>query len=104
MSRAVFSELVPLYPNERMRLETECVYPAIDIGQSSTRKEELLLLTGEEMAATSALRRALEGRESQQAIDMLLEGLRKTHTNTEFLTQLTRTIPQNGSGWGTARR
>ena len=93
--------------NAELRLDrtiaSKRVYPAIDISQTSTRKEELLL-TGEEIAATRALRRALAGRDSQQAIDMLLEGLRKTHTNTEFLTQLTRTTPQNGRGWGTAGR
>jgi transcription termination factor Rho len=93
--------------NAELRLDRKIaskrVYPAIDIGQSSTRKEELLLTT-KEMTATRALRRALEGRDSQQAIDILLNGLRKTHTNTEFLTQLTRTTPQNGSGWGTAGR
>jgi transcription termination factor Rho len=93
--------------NAELRLDraiaNKRVYPAVDIGQSSTRKEELLL-TAEEMAATRALRRALAGRDSQQAIDMLLNSLRKTSTNTEFLTQLTRTTPQNGSGWNTASR
>jgi transcription termination factor Rho len=93
--------------NAELRLDRKIaskrVYPAVDISQSSTRKEELLL-TAKEMAATRTLRRALDSRDSQQAIDMLLEGLRKTHTNTEFLTQLTRTTPQNGSGLGTASR
>jgi hypothetical protein len=93
--------------NAELRLDRKIaskrVYPAVDIAQSSTRKEELLLTT-KEMAATRALRRALEGRDSQQAIDMLLDGLRKTHTNTEFLTQLTRTTPHNGSVSGTAGR
>jgi transcription termination factor Rho len=93
--------------NAELRLDRKIaskrVYPAVDIAQSSTRKEELLLTT-KEMAATRALRRALDGRDSQQAINMLLEGLRKTPTNTEFLTQLTRTTPHNGSGLGTAGR
>jgi transcription termination factor Rho len=66
------------------------VYPAIDLSQSGTRKEELLL-TAEEMAATRTMRRALDSRDNQQALDMLLGSLRKTHTNTEFLTQFTRT-------------
>jgi transcription termination factor Rho len=93
--------------NAELRLDRKIaskrVYPAVDIAQSSTRKEELLLTT-QEMAATRALRRALDGRDSQQAINMLLDGLRKTPTNTEFLTQLTRTTPHNGSGLGTASR
>ena len=93
--------------NAELRLDRKIankrVYPAVDITQSSTRKEELLLTT-KEMVATRALRRALDGRDSQQAIDMLLDGLRKTPTNTEFLTQLTRTTPHNGNGSGTASR
>ncbi|MGH3889608.1 MAG: transcription termination factor Rho, partial [Pseudonocardiaceae bacterium] len=93
--------------NAELRLDRKIadkrVYPAVDVGQSSTRKEELLLSAGE-LAATRALRRALDGRDSQQAIDMLLDALRKTHTNTEFLTQLTRTTPPNGNGVGTLNR
>ena len=87
--------------NAELRLDRKIagkrVYPAVDVSQSSTRKEELLLSAGE-LTATHALRRALTGRDNQQAIDMLLEGLRKTHTNIEFLTQLTRTIPPNNGG------
>jgi transcription termination factor Rho len=74
------------------RIASRRVYPAVNVSQSSTRKEELLLSPGE-LAATRTLRRALDGRDSQQAIDMLLDGLRQTHTNAEFLTQITRTTP-----------
>ncbi len=62
------------------------VFPAVDVGQTGTRKEELLL-NPDELAATQALRRALDGR-GAHAIDVLLDGLRKTHTNVEFLAQL----------------
>jgi transcription termination factor Rho len=96
--------------NAELRLDrtiaNKRVYPAIDVRQSSTRKEELLL-SAEELAATRTLRRALDGRDSQHAIDMLLDGLRKTHTNTEFLTQLTKTrraSPRNGNDLGTVGR
>jgi transcription termination factor Rho len=71
------------------RIADKRVYPAIDVRQSGTRKEELLLTPGE-LGATRALRRALDNRESQQAIDMLLTGLRKTTTNAEFLAGLPR--------------
>jgi len=71
------------------RIAEKRVYPAIDIRQSGTRKEELLLSSGE-LAATRALRGALDSRDSQQAIDILLEGLRKTPTNTDFLSGLVR--------------
>ncbi len=62
-------------------------YPAVDIDRSSTRKDELLL-TPEELIATRSLRRTLAGREPQQAIELLLTGLRQTGTNAEFLTQI----------------
>ncbi|TNC27725.1 transcription termination factor Rho, short form [Amycolatopsis alkalitolerans] len=62
-------------------------YPAVDIRKSGTRKEELLLSPAE-LAATRGLRRALDNREGPQAIDVLLDGLRRTQTNAEFLGQL----------------
>jgi transcription termination factor Rho len=87
--------------NAELRLDRKIadkrVYPAVDVRQSSTRKDELLL-SAAELAATRALRRVLDGRDSHQAIDLLLDGLRKTRTNTEFLTQLTKTTPHHGNG------
>jgi transcription termination factor Rho len=71
------------------RIADKRVYPAIDVRQSGTRKEELLLSPAE-LAATRALRGALDSRDSQQAIEILLEGLRKTPTNTGFLSGLVR--------------
>jgi len=65
-------------------------FPAVDIDRSSTRKDELLL-TPDELAATRALRQTLAGRDPQQAIELLLTGLRQTETNGEFLTQILRT-------------
>jgi len=62
-------------------------FPAVDIDRSSTRRDELLL-TPDELAATGSLRRTLAGREPQQAIELLLTGLRQTQTNAEFLTQI----------------
>uniref|UniRef100_UPI000A7B6547 transcription termination factor Rho, short form n=1 Tax=Nocardia pseudovaccinii TaxID=189540 RepID=UPI000A7B6547 len=63
------------------------VFPAVDIAQSSTRKDELLL-TPDELAATKLLRRTLAAVDGQQATDLLLEGLRQAPTNAEFLAQL----------------
>jgi transcription termination factor Rho len=68
------------------------VFPAVDVDQSSTRKEELLL-SPDELAVTIKLRRVLHALESQQAIDLLLDRLRKTHTNLEFLMQIAKTTP-----------
>ncbi|MBF6213373.1 transcription termination factor Rho [Nocardia puris] len=65
------------------------LFPAIDLSRSSTRKEELLL-TVDELAATHSLRKTLSGREPQQALELLLTGLRQTETNAEFLAQIIR--------------
>lgn len=67
------------------RLAERRVFPAVDVEQSGTRRDDLLL-SPEELAITRRLRRALDGRE----VDVLLDGLRKTRTNVEFLTQLAR--------------
>jgi transcription termination factor Rho len=71
------------------RIAERRVFPAVDVRQSGTRKEELLLSPGE-LAATRALRHALDTRDNHQAIDIVLEGLRKSETNTDFLRHLTR--------------
>ncbi|MBW4720336.1 transcription termination factor Rho [Saccharothrix sp. SC076] len=61
------------------------VFPAVDVELSGTRRDDLLL-SPDEVAVARTLRRALAGRD----VDVLLDGLRKTRTNTEFLVQLTR--------------
>ncbi len=80
--------------NAELRLDRKTaarrVFPAVDVRQSGTRKEELLL-AADELAATRALRRALDGRDGQQSVDLLLDGLRRTSTNAELLVQLART-------------
>ncbi len=68
------------------------IFPAIDVDQSSTRKEELLL-SPDEMAVTVKLRRVLHALEPQQAIELLLDRLRKTRTNYEFLSNIAKTTP-----------
>ncbi|GGU38400.1 hypothetical protein GCM10010178_33330 [Lentzea flava] len=61
------------------------IYPAVDLHQSSTRKAELLV-SPQELAITDAVRRAVADRE----VDVLLEGLRKTRSNAEFLIQMSK--------------
>jgi transcription termination factor Rho len=68
--------------NAELRLDRKTaerrVFPAIDVRQSGTRKEELLL-TREELVVTRLLR------QSQHDVDALLDGLRRTQTNADFL-------------------
>lgn len=62
------------------------VFPAVDVSASGTRKEELLF-NPDELALVRRLRKALDG---QLSVENLLDGLRKTGSNTEFLLQLAR--------------
>jgi transcription termination factor Rho len=68
------------------------VFPAVDVTISGTRKEELLL-SPDEMAVVIKLRRVLTALDPQQGIDLLLDRLRKTRTNIEFLMQVAKTTP-----------
>ncbi len=68
------------------------VFPAIDIDPSGTRKEEILL-AAEELAIVLKLRKVLHALDSQQALDLLLDRLKKTRTNIEFLMQIAQSTP-----------
>ncbi|HET7682420.1 MAG TPA: transcription termination factor Rho [Marmoricola sp.] len=68
------------------------LFPAIDAVQSGTRREELLM-GQEELAIVWKLRRVLSGLDGQQALELLLERLKKTQTNIEFLRQVQQTTP-----------
>ncbi|MPZ66382.1 MAG: transcription termination factor Rho [Pseudonocardiaceae bacterium] len=72
------------------------VFPAVDVDASSTRKEELLL-SPDEMAVTHKLRRVLSALDDQQALELVLDRLRKSRTNIEFLMQVAKTTP-GGNG------
>jgi transcription termination factor Rho len=65
------------------------VFPAVDIEASGTRRDELLM-SPEELALTWRLRRALQGLERQQSIEQLLEKMKDTSSNAEFLLRLQR--------------
>jgi transcription termination factor Rho len=69
------------------RIADKRVFPAIDIESSGTRHEEVLLAP-EELVIVRKLRRALHSLDSQQAIGQLLDQLRQTRTNIEFLTRV----------------
>ena len=68
------------------------VFPAIDIDPSGTRKEEILLAQ-DELAIVLKLRKVLHALDSQQALDLLLDRLKKTRTNIEFLMQIAQSTP-----------
>ena len=82
--------------NMELRLRREFsekrIFPAIDVDASSTRREELLM-GKEELAIVWKLRRVLSGLDNQQGLEMLLDRLRKTQSNAEFLMAITKSIP-----------
>jgi transcription termination factor Rho len=68
------------------------LFPAIDAIQSGTRREELLM-SKEELQIVWKLRRVLSGLDGQQALELLLERLKRSQTNIEFLMQVQKTTP-----------
>ena len=62
-------------------------FPAVDVDASGTRREEVLI-PEEELKINWRLRRVMSALDQQQAIEMLLERLRKTQSNVEFLLQV----------------
>ncbi len=72
------------------RLADKRIFPAVDVDASGTRKEEILL-SPDELAVVIKLRRVLHALDPQQAIELLLDKMRKTPTNVEFLMQIQKT-------------
>ncbi|MBW8781445.1 MAG: transcription termination factor Rho [Verrucomicrobia bacterium] len=70
-------------------LSDKRIFPAINIDRSGTRKEELIYHP-EEMQRVYGLRRAMQGIPPVEAMDMLIQRLKKTKTNAEFLMSLNR--------------
>jgi transcription termination factor Rho len=71
------------------RLAERRIYPAIDVQQSSTRHEELLFTRGQ-LNQIWKLRRVLNALEDGAGLELLIEKLRSTRTNDEFLTEMAK--------------
>ncbi|MGH2487620.1 MAG: transcription termination factor Rho [Ktedonobacterales bacterium] len=76
------------------KLSERRIFPAIDIARSSTRREEMLLddIT---LRATVVMRRmfsALAEQQGIEAMDALIDRMKKTENNEEFLTTLMRSM------------
>jgi len=65
------------------------VFPAINIDRSGTRKEELIYHP-EELQRIYGLRRAMQGLGPIESMEMLIQRLKKTKSNAEFLLSLSR--------------
>jgi transcription termination factor Rho len=60
------------------------VFPAINIEKSGTRKEELLIHP-DELSKIWILRRAMNGVPPVEAMELIVNRLKKTKSNVEFL-------------------
>jgi transcription termination factor Rho len=80
----------------RRELAEKRLFPAVDVGASSTRKEEILL-PPDELKIIWQLRRVLHALEPQQALELLMEQMRKTKSNAEFMLQVQRTTLGSGN-------
>ncbi|MET9382921.1 transcription termination factor Rho [Streptomyces sp. NPDC002928] len=79
------------------KLADKRIFPAVDVDASGTRKEEILL-GSDELAIVWKLRRVLHALDQQQAIELLLDKMRQTKSNAEFLLQIQKTTPMPGNG------
>ena len=86
--------------NMELRLRREFadkrIFPAIDVDSSGTRREELLM-SRDELQVVWKLRRVLSALDGQQALELILEKLKKTKSNVEFLMQVRDTMPMQGN-------
>ena len=69
------------------KISDQRIYPAVDIFQSGTRREELLLQAWE-LDKINVIRRGLAGHKPLEAIERLLSFLKKFPTNAQMLTSL----------------
>jgi transcription termination factor Rho len=80
--------------NMELRLDRQLsekrIFPAINIEASGTRKEERLM-PSEELALTWRLRRVLHALEGGAAIEMLIDKIRSTKSNEQFLQEIAKT-------------
>ncbi|MGI6456542.1 MAG: transcription termination factor Rho [bacterium] len=69
------------------KLAERRIYPAIDINRSKTRKEEILL-ERDELERVWLLRKVLNEMNANEAVELLVERMRKTRSNKDFLNTL----------------
>jgi len=65
------------------------IYPAIDIKRSNTRKEELLV-EDDELKKVWLMRKALSDLDTVESMQLLIDRLKKTKTNKEFLQNMSK--------------
>ena len=90
MDEVIFEEFKGTGNNEiclDRHLVDKRIFPAINIEKSGTRKEELLMHP-DELAKVWIIRKALNGVPPVEAMELLINRIKKTKTNVEFLMAL----------------
>ena len=75
------------------KLADKRIFPAIEIDKSGTRKEELLL-PADEAQLIWKLRRVLHALDPNAAIELLIDKIKETKSNREFLMQISKSTLQ----------
>jgi len=92
MDDAIFEEFKGT-GNMELRLDRKLserrIYPAIDVDASSTRHEELLF-DRKQLQMVWKLRRVLNALEGGAGLELLIDKLRSTKTNAEFLSEIAK--------------
>jgi transcription termination factor Rho len=70
------------------------IFPAIELAGTGTRRDELLV-PAEELDAVRRLRRVLDAQPGAGPTELLLERIRHTASNAEFLQQIRQTTPSS---------
>jgi transcription termination factor Rho len=83
------------------RFADKRIFPAVDVDASGTRKEEILM-GKEELNVVWRLRRVLHALESQQALELLLDKMKGTKSNVEFLIQIQKTTINENENSGSS--
>ena len=87
MDEVIFEEFKGtgnLEVNLDRKLSEKRIFPAIDINKSGTRKEELLI-DKDHMKKIWILRKVLSGMDTADAMEFLIDKIKNTKTNTDFL-------------------
>jgi transcription termination factor Rho len=71
------------------RMEQKRIFPAIDIQASGTRREDLLM-PADELATVWKLRRLLSSMDAEAALQLLIDKLRATKSNSQFLQMISK--------------
>jgi transcription termination factor Rho len=79
------------------KLADKRTFPAIDVDASGTRREDILM-GADELQVVWKLRRVLHALEMQQALELLLDRMKQTKTNYEFLRQVQQTTHMGSLG------